>query len=83
MWTAERGRRLGKHKHRWENNIKVDLKEIESDSEYLIYRCHDKEESAGDREQGIYACWEEVVETLNFSVFFKKQLYSPIQTFIS
>jgi hypothetical protein len=41
-WKAERGRRLGRHKNRWENNIKVDLKEIGSYGEYLIYLCHDK-----------------------------------------
>jgi hypothetical protein len=62
---------------------RLKVKEIGSDGEYLIYCCHDKEEGAGDREQGIYACREQVVETLDFSVFFSnQQLYSPIQTFI-
>jgi hypothetical protein len=46
-WTTERGKLLGRHKHRLENNIKVDRKEIENDGEYLIYLCHDKRRRCG------------------------------------
>ena len=49
----------------------MDRKEIESGGEYLIYLCHDKEEGAGDREQGICACAEEFLQTLNSFSFFK------------
>jgi len=67
--------------HRWENNIKVDRKKIESDGEYLIYLCHDKEEDASDREQGICACAEELVETLSFFLFFFiSTTLSPLQS---